>query len=400
MSNTHDTPVPQAEKLDSKQFSSLKSLFLISGAAGTLLSLIGLLFSSLREQFAFSWLFGFSYFFTICLGCIFWTCLHHATDSDWSVVVRRQFENLASLVPYFAVFFIPVLICAGILFKWWNLHPGDDPLLDGKSGFLNKPFFIIRATLYFTVLSALAFYLRKHSTAQDSDGLVSRSFSMRKLGVGGIPAVALGITFSGVDWLMGLNYHWFSTMWGVYLFAGAAGSSMSLLVLLVTALKSRGYLKVVNAEHYHTMGKFMFAFSVFWAYIGFSQYMLIWYANIPEETTYYITRNTGGWWYLSVLLVVGRFLLPFAVLLLQWSKKAPRFLSAIAVWILVMQLVDIYVVVLPALHGDGLAPSLFDLTSLVGIGGILGWILIRKVESAYLFPTKDPRLAASLKLTN
>jgi hypothetical protein len=400
MSNTHDAPLPEVERLDSKHFGSLKTLLLFSGAAGLLVSLIGLFVPSLREQFAFSWLFGFSYFFTICVGCIFWTCLHHATDSDWSVVVRRQFENLSSLIPYFAIFFIPILICAGILFKWWNLNPGDDPLLDGKSGFLNKPFFIIRALLYFTVLSVLAFSLRKNSTAQDRDGSVSRSFSMRKLGVGGIPAVALGITFAGIDWLMGLDYHWFSTMWGVYLFAGAAGSSMSLLVLVVSALKSRGYLKVVNAEHYHTMGKFMFAFSVFWAYIGFSQYMLIWYANIPEETTYYITRNTGGWWYLSVLLVVGRFLLPFVVLLLQWSKKAPKFLSAVAVWILLMQLVDIYVVVLPALHGEGLSPSLFDVASLVGIGGILGWLLIRKVESANLFPTKDPRLAASLKLTN
>ena len=186
---------------------------------------------------------------------------------------------------------------------------------------------------------------------------------MRKLGVAGIPAVALGITFSGVDWLMGLDHHWFSTMWGVYLFAGAAGSSMSLLVIIVTLLKRLGYLKVVNLEHYHTMGKYMLAFTIFWAYIGYSQYMLIWYANIPEETIYFRLRNTGTWWYFSTFLVVGRFFLPLPVLLMQATKKAPQYLVLVAGWILCMQLVDIYVVVMPVLNKTGWKFSIFDFSA-------------------------------------
>lgn len=175
---------------------------------------------------------------------------------------------------------------------------------------------------------------------------------------------------------------------------------MSLLVLIVSALKRRGYLSVVNLEHYHTMGKFMLAFTIFWAYIGFSQYMLIWYANIPEETVYYQIRNTGSWWYLSTFLVVGRFFLPFPVLLLQFTKKKPKLLCAVAIWILFMQLVDVYVIVLPALHPSGIAISPFDLSSLLGIGGILGWLFFRNLKNSPLYPTRDPRLGASLKLTN
>ena len=148
---------------------------------------------------------------------------------------------------------------------------------------------------------------------------------MRKMAFISLPMFALCLTFGAFDWLMSLNYTWFSTMFGVYIFAGAAGSSMSLLVLVITALRQAGYLKdVVTLEHYHIMGKWMLAFTVFWAYIGFGQYMLIWYANIPEETQFFITRNTESWWALSMLLVIGRFFIPFGILLLQSVKKEPR----------------------------------------------------------------------------
>ena len=400
MSQSHDLHPPVAEKFEAKDAGVLPKALLGIGAAGILVSTLGLFVEQWRTQFAHSWLFAFTYFLTICLGCLFWNCLHHATDSEWSVVIRRQVENLASLFPYFALFFVPIFVSLGILYKWWNMDPSSEPLLLAKQPYLSKPFFLIRAAAYFIVPSLVALALRRRSIRQDGDGDSAHSFMMRKLGVGGIPAVALSITFTGVDWLMGLDYKWFSTMWGVYLFAGAAGSSMSLIVLVITALKSKGYLKVVNLEHYHTMGKFMLAFTIFWAYIGFSQYMLIWYANIPEETIYFQIRNTGSWWYLNTLLVVGRFFLPFPVLLLQWTKKKPKFLCMVAVWILLMQMVDVYVIVLPALHPGGLSVSPFDISALIGIGGILGWLFFRNLGSAPLFPLRDPRLEGSLKLTN
>ncbi len=394
--HSHATP-PAAETFDIKKAGALPIILLGAGVVGIVLSLVGFFVS--RTQFAHSWLFGFSYFFTICVGALFWTCLHHATDAEWSVVVRRQMENVAKLLLYFSLFFIPLLACQPLLWKWWNTPPGHDFLLDAKSGYLNQPFFYVRAVFYFVMLAWVAFSLWKRSTTQDSDGAAQHTVVMRKFGIGGIPALAVCLTFAAVDWLMAMNHHWFSTMWGVYIFAGAAGSSMSLLVLIVTALKKQGYLSVVNDEHYHIMGKFMLAFTVFWAYIGYSQYMLIWYANIPEETIYFRLRNTESWWYFSQFLVIGRFFLPFPVLLFQFTKKT-RLINGVAIWILLMQLLDLYVVVLPNLHRTGVAFNWQDLTALVGIGGILGWLWFRHIGQSNLFPTRDPRLAGSLKLSN
>ncbi len=397
---SHDLHLPEAEKFDAAKAGGLSRLLLGAGAVGIAVSLIGAIVA--REQFAYSWLFAFTYFFTICMGALFWTCVHHATDSEWSVVVRRQLENVAALLPYLFVFFIPILFCLGILYEWWTVAPGEDPLLDKKAGYLSHGFFLLRLAFYFLLVTWVSSRLRGLSTKQDEDGAAKHSLKMRKFGIGGIPTVAICITFAAVDWLMGLNYHWFSTMWGVYIFAGAAGSSMSLLVLIVTALKSQGYLKVVNLEHYHMMGKWMLAFTVFWAYIGFDQYMLIWYANMPEENIYFVMRNTGNWCYLNWILVIMRFFVPFVILLTQWIKKNPQWLKFVAIWILIMQLLDMFIVVLPELHKSGFTfmDVFFSIFPLIGIGGILGWLFLRNLASAYLFPTKDPRLAGSLKMTN
>jgi hypothetical protein len=205
---------------------------------------------------------------------------------------------------------------------------------------------------------------------------------------------------------MGLDYHWFSTMWGVYLFAGAAGSSMALLTLLVISLQKAGYLKVVNNEHYHIMGKFMLAFVIFWAYIGFSQYMLIWYANIPEENIYYIIRNQDNWVYLTTILVVIRFFTLLPILLTQWIKKNTIYLQWVAITIIAMQVLDVFIIVIPALkitqHKTGFEffDVLYALCPLVGIGGVLGWLFVKKLSATYLFPTRDPRLALSINLHN
>jgi len=396
--HSHEITPPAAEKFDAKHLGGLSRLLLGLAVGGIGVSAVG--FFVARQQFAFSWLFAFSYFFTICCGALFWTSLQHATDSEWSVLVRRQMENLAKLLPWFALLFLPlILFCAPYLWKWWNIPPGVDPLLDFKSGYLNHTFFYARAAGYFLFLTWVSHTLWKRSTLQDADGAAKHTFAMRKFGIGGIAVVALAISFAGFDWLMGLDYHWFSTMWGVYIFAGAAGSSMSLLVLIITALKSKGYLKLVNNEHYHIMGKFMLAFTIFWAYIGYSQYMLIWYANIPEETIYFRIRNTESWWYFSQFLVIGRFFLPFPVLLMQATKKT-KYINHVAVWVLLMQLLEIYVIVLPALHPSGFRPSLFDLSAFVGIGGLMGWLFLRNLVRSNLFPTRDPRLLGSIKLSN
>src|SRR6266403_781606 len=252
---------------------------------------------------------------------------------------------------------------------------GVGPSLDTKRAYLNWTFFFVRAVVFlgFFLLAALA--LRRLSVEQDKDGSPRFTIGMRKVSFISLPMFALCLTFGAFDWLMSLNYRWFSTMFGVYIFAGAAGASMSLLVLVITALRQAGYLKgVVTVEHYHIMGKWMLAFCVFWAYIGFGQYMLIWYANLPEETQFFITRNTQSWWALSMLLVIGRFFITFGILLLRSIKKTPGQLCLVAGWILFMQMIDMYIIVLPALHGTGIHVSIWDFVALLTIGSILAFV--------------------------
>ncbi len=393
-------PVPnmQPEVFDSKHAGIPYLILAATGVAGIVGCVIGAMMDG--RQLAFSWLFAFIYFFTLCAGCLFWILVHHATDAAWSVLVRRVLENVASLIPVCFLGIIPVLIYAPFLFHWWNLAPGEDPLLDAKRGYLNHTFFIVRTLLYFFILSGVALVLKRLSTRQDGDGNTWNSVYMRKIAVAGIPLFALSLTFGAFDWLMGLDYHWFSTMWGVYIFAGAAGSSMSLLVLLVTGLRRKGYLSCVTMEHYHIMGKLMLAFCVFWAYIGFSQYMLIWYADMPEETSYFLRRNVASWNALSIFLVCGRFFIPFPLLLLQGLKKNPKHLCMVAGWIVFMQAVDMYIIVMPMLHQRGFRPHILDLCTLAAIGSVLGLLFLKGLGKYNLIPLRDPRLKESLELTN
>ena len=395
----HNAPTPEGEYFESGRFAGLSVL--LGVIAFVALALCGAGAAIDPKQFSFSWLFAFGFFFTLCAGCFFWTIVHYATDAEWTVVVRRQLENIAVLVAVLAILFIPILLLRHHLYQWMNIAPGKEATLDSKRAYLNLNFFILRAAFFLGFFIVASQLLRRFSVRQDKDGNPQFTIRLRKVAFASLPLFALCLTFGAFDWLMSLNYRWFSTMFGVYIFAGAAGSSMALLVLVIAALQRAGYLKnVVTLEHYHIMGKWMFAFCVFWAYIGFGQYMLIWYANMPEETQYYLTRNTESWWNLSMLLVIGRFFGPFAILLLRSIKKHPRQLCYVAAWILLMQMLDIYLVVLPALHGTGVHVSLWDFAALIAIGATLAFAYLRIVGKTSLFPVRDPRLVESLKLVN
>lgn len=396
--------VPKAEKFDLKKAASLQSLF--KGAAGV--GIVGsiIIFLCNYKLGAHAWLFGFMYFFTVLIGCFFWNCLHHATDSEWSVVVRRQIENLASLLRYIGAFFVPlaliILFGAGLLYEWMTPKAETDSIMHGtKGGYLNMTFFWVRVVLFFAVLAWLSTNLRQRSMAQDKDGKGRHTIMMRRFSIAGIPALALCLTFAGIDWLQTLNHHWYSTMWGVYLFAGAVGAAMALIILVCKWLQSLGYLKPVTEEHYHIMGKFLLAFTIFWAYIGFSQYMLITYANIDEETIYFRLRNTGTWHWLSTLLMLGRFFGMFIPLLFQGVKKSKTIIYC-AVWILLMQFLDLFIIVFPELHPGGV--SFWDIVASIfpwlAIAGCLGVLFLKHLGQGVTFPTKDPRLADSLKYSN
>ena len=392
-------PTPEGEYFESSRFAGLSFVLGVVAVIALVLCLVGAFVSP--HQFSYSWLFAFGFFFTLCAGCFFWTIVHHATDAEWSVVVRRQLENIAALLTVLAVLFVPILLLRHHLYSWMDIPRGVEAALDSKRAYLNSQFFVLRAVVFLGFFLLAALTLRRFSVLQDKDGNPRFTIDMRKMSFISLPMFALCLTFGAFDWFMSLNYRWFSTMFGVYIFAGTAGSSMALLVVVITALRQAGYLKdVVTVEHYHIMGKWMLAFCVFWAYIGFGQYMLIWYANIPEETQFFITRNTQSWWAMSMLLVVGRFFIPFPILLMQGIKKHPHQLSILAGWMLFMQMLDIYIIVLPALHGTGVHVSIWDLISLIAIGATLAFVYLRLLPRASLFPVRDPRLIESLETVN
>jgi len=410
MNHSH---VPAPELFQSKRVNRL--LLVLLGLGVLFLGVVlttGLLApagSELRRQFAFSWLFAFIYFFTILIGCLFWILVHHATDSGWGIVVRRQMENLAALLPWMVLFFVPLVLFRFEIWNWLTAkdHLEANPALGDKIGYFELhfgsvilPFFWIRAALYFLYFAGAAIYFRRTSVRQDSDGDPRWSIQMRGFSFVGIILFALGTTFMAFDWLASLDYRWASTMWGVYIFAGSAGAAMALIILVVLGLKNAGYLSFVNAEHYHMMGKLLFCFSIFWGYIGFSQYMLIWYGNIPEETSWFLRRNIGSWNTLSITLVVGRFFIPFLYLLFQYTKRTPRFLAFMSLWVLAMHLLDIFVTIDPFIHPAGVQVSWLDGATLSAIGFPLAFLFLRGLGGASLFPTRDPRLLESVNVSN
>jgi len=394
--------IPSEEKFQySKGSQKLLGILLLVGIAGLLLSLVGGFID--QKQFAFSWLYSFMCFFTLCAGSLFWVFLHHATNAGWSVGVRRQLENVASLFPFVALFFIPVVICAPFIYEWMNgAHLEHDPLWQGKRPFLNPFFFWIRTLIYFSFFIFASWLLKTLSTRQDSSGDSRLSLTMRKISYGFIPLFAFSLTFAVIDWLMTLDFHWFSTIWGVYFFSGSVWASMALLILIITALKRLGYLEeVVTLEHYHIMGKLLFAFTVFWAYIAFSQYFLIWYANIPEETSFFFHRTEGSWSLYSLfLIVIGHFVVPFILLLTQWIKRKPALLCGVCVWVLLVHFADMYWIVMPELHETNVSIQWLDFTTLIGMGSLLAFFFIRFLGNQNLYATRDPRLEESVHVKN
>jgi hypothetical protein len=328
--------------------------------------------------------------------------IHSATQSGWGVVVRRLAETTAATLPLFALLFLPVVLGMQTLFPWSrDALVATDHLLQWKKPFLNTGFFYIRAVVYFAVWSGLAFWCYRLSCRQDAAQDLALSARLRRFSGPAIIPLALIQTLASFDWLMSLDPHWYSTIFGVYIFGGAFLAAFAFLALVCCLLQGSGLLRdVITVEHYHDLGKLLFGFTVFWAYIGFCQFFLIWYGNIPEETMWYRHRLHGSWAAVSVFLAVGHFGLPFFYLMPRSIKRNPTTLAAGACWMLLMHLLDIHWMVMPSFHEHGLSLSVLDLTTLLAVGGlflaVLGWLLRRHP----LLPIGDPRLSESLRFEN
>jgi hypothetical protein len=379
-------------------------------AGGAVVGVLGLALSALLgflddggwSRFLHSYLVAFAFFLSLSLGALFFIGIWHVTHSGWCVVVRRVAEAIAMNVVPMAVLAIPIALGLGALYPWTDAEViAHSPLVAKKIGFLNPTFFVIRLAVYFTVWSGLAFYYFTRSVRQDTTGDVGLTHKLQWLGGPGTALFALTTAGAGFDLLMSLEPEWFSTMFGVYYFAGAMVGFYALLILVVFGLQWSGRMRAaVSIEHYHDMGKLAFGFVVFWAYIAFSQFMLYWYANLPEETHWYMMRTEAGWLLPSVFLILGHFVLPFLGMMSRSVKRNRILLAMAACWLLFAHWVDLYWVVMPSVNSLRVPFNLMDLTAMVGIGGLYVAMLAVWLNGRSLVPVKDPRLAESLAFEN
>ncbi len=349
----------------------------------------------------------------ICLGGMFFTLVMHLMAAGWSVTLRRQLENLAMLAPIMLIVasIVPLydlFLGHGLLYTWMNPEYASSMLLHEKAPFLNPSFFLVRLMIYFTLWTIIAWKLNSYSLRQDTTGDKWLTNKARFTSSWGMLVFALSTAFAAFDLLMSMDFRFFSTMWGVYYFAGAGFSSIATLVIIAASLRRAGKLEgLVTSEHFHDTGKLCFTFTVFWAYIAFSQYFLIWYSNIPEETAWFLVRKENGWQYVFYLLAFGHFIAPFLVLLFRSVKRNPNLLILVALWMIFIQFTDMFFIVRPMVTtrvgADGISPLSgiwVDIAASLGVIGLLGFLICRRVASVPLIPLRDPRLPEAMHHKN
>ena len=378
-----------------------RSLPKISGAIGLLFLIITIALAATAgdggaQRQYFSYLVAFMYFLSIALGGLFFVVIQYTTRAGWSVVVRRIAENFMATLPLFALLFIPIALNVETIFsEWVHPHGHHKTLIEKKAGYLNISFFMVRAVVFLAIWSALAWWFRKMSVAQDKTGDHELTKKMQLWSPIGIALFALTSTFAAFDWIMSLDPAWFSTIFGVYFFAGSVVAILASMIVVVILLRRSGALRgVVTTEHDHDLGKLLFGFTVFWTYIAFSQFFLIWYANIPEETMWYYHRTLGSWGTVSTILFVCHFIIPFFFLLSHHTKRRPATLLFGAIWMLVVHYIDLYWLIMPttdhAVHFQAA-----DITAMIGVGGLFVAAFGYWSGRDALIPVKDPRLSES-----
>ena len=377
------------------------------------------------------WMQSWLFVTTVSLGGLFFLIVHHISHAGWSVVVRRPAEAIASNLQWVWIGFLPFVFYwwkgdLSVIFPWANLEAlklislEEAELVGKKTAFLNDKFFMIRAAVYLVTWFVLSRFFVSNSVAQDSDGSMARTKKLEKWA--GPAAILFGVTtsFAAFDWIMSLNPAWFSTMFGVYFFVGCCTGGFAFIGIVCLRLQALGYLKgIITTEHYQDIGKLLFAFGVvFWAYIAFSQYMLIWYANIPEETAWFLARQLGEWRVVSVVLLFGHFILPFLFLISRWTKRWRGTLLFACVWMLASQWFDLFYLIQPKIpHDIGAYTSYEQILAhyanqsahflnpwnwilLVGFMLLLVGTTRSRLSSMGLLCMKDPRLAESLRFEN
>lgn len=345
-----------------------------------------------------AYLAGYMYVTIIAIGGMFFAAIQHVAKAGWSVNVRRYSEALTSYLPFAFVGGLILLAGGHSLYEWMDkAEVAKDALLAHKSPYLNTTFFVIRLVVFFALWMIFQRRLVGGSLAQDKSGDESITHGAVGWSIAFLLVFAISFSLFTVDTMMSLQPHWFSTIFGVYCFAGLFQSTMASMILLLIYSIRKGLLKgYVDENHLHDLGKFMFAFTVFWAYIAYSQYMLIWYANLPEETVFYLPRVTGSWAWVSAALLLFKFVVPFLALLPRWAKRSHTQLVAVAILLLVMQYVDLYWLIYPNFNSEKVVLGLPEILIWLGFVGSFVFVVTRFLGQNPIVPLKDPRIHESL----
>jgi len=352
------------------------------------------------EHFAFAYLTNYAYFLSISLGALFFIPIMFLTRASWNVVVRRLAEVTAAVMPLMAVLAIPVIIYAGQVYGWADPEMASKHGMSHKTAYLSQGAFTTRWVIYFVLWTSYSWFFWRTSVKQDTTGDVKLTKRMENFSGFAIMAMALSVSAASFDLLMSVDPLWFSTMFGVYYWAGGFVSFFAVLTLMCMVLQNSGRMeKIISPEHFHDLGKLMFAFTFFWGYIAFSQFMLYWYANIPEETAWYLLRTQNGWQHVAYGTLFATLLIPFLGLVSYYAKRNRKMLAFWACWIIAAQWLNMYWIVIPE-FSDTLTFDPMYVTCFIGIGGL--WLagITRLAAGNSLLPLKDPRLAKSLRFEN
>jgi hypothetical protein len=378
--------------------SSVSKIGMALLAIGVILGVVAFFVDHSRA--VYNYLIAFTFMISIGVGALFLIALEYIVGADWSVPIRRVVEFFAAIIPLLAILVIPLLLNMGELFHWSHAEAvAEDEILNAKAPYLNVPFFIIRVFVLIGIWSLFYFFFIKNSKKQDStkdQKLTTRNIRLSAIF---IPIFAITITLSAIDWLMSVEPHWFSTIIGVYFFAGTVIAALAAVTLATVLLKEHGYLHpAMTNDHLFSLGALLFAFVNFWGYIAFSQYMLIWYADLPEETFWFMQKWEGSWAIFSIGLIIIKFLVPYITLVSQPSKMDPKKLKFISVWLLFAHLFDLFWFVMPEMEelSGGYSFSWIDLVFPIAAVGLIILVFNMKAKKDNLVPIGDPKLQRGL----
>jgi hypothetical protein len=391
MSNLRPQDFPVPPEID-----NLQRIAAIVGAIGIIASIVGAMTDP--TQFYRSYLVAFLWVLGPTLGCLALLMVHHLSGGAWGLGIRRLLEAAARTVPLAAILFVPIVLGMTHIFEWTDAHKmATDPILKHKEPYLNATAFIGRAVFYFVVWSALAFILTGWSRAQDvtpTPPPADRKF--RNLSGPGLLLYGFTITFASFDWVMSLDAHWYSTVFGLLFMVGQGLTGIAFTAAVAFIVSRRPPMDhVLSPEKFHDYGKLMLAFTMLWAYLAFSQFLIIWSANLPEEVTYYVRRLNTGWVVLSWIILFGVFVIPYVMLLSRDLKRSASRLAYLGAFVFLMRYVDLYWMVQPMLHAE---PSLhwLDLATAAGLMGLWIAAFCWNLKGRALVPVNDPYLEEAL----